>query len=89
MKTEARFLLAIVLMLGVLVGTNLMFPPIVPDQPLPADSLTVEAVSAEDTSGLVIPEIPQAGPATAVEQAAPTIPGQEEAVTVLEDADDL
>ena len=27
MKTEARFLIAIVLMLVVLVGTNLLFPP--------------------------------------------------------------
>lgn len=31
MKTEARFLLAVVLMLGVLVGTNWLFPPIVPE----------------------------------------------------------
>ncbi len=31
MKTEARFLLAVLLMLGVLVGTNRMFPPVVPE----------------------------------------------------------
>ncbi|MEM7417434.1 MAG: membrane protein insertase YidC [Gemmatimonadota bacterium] len=31
MKTEARFLLAVMLMLGVLVGTNRLFPPVVPD----------------------------------------------------------
>ena len=39
MKTEVRFLLAIFLMLGVLVGTNLMFPPIVPDATLLTDSI--------------------------------------------------
>ena len=33
MKTEARFLVAIVLMVGVLVGTNLLFPPVPPDEP--------------------------------------------------------
>ena len=30
MKTEVRFLLAVFMMLGVLVGTNRMFPPVVP-----------------------------------------------------------
>jgi YidC/Oxa1 family membrane protein insertase len=39
MKTEVRFLLAIFLMLGVLVGTNLIFPPMVPDAVLLTDSL--------------------------------------------------
>jgi YidC/Oxa1 family membrane protein insertase len=39
MKTEVRFLLAIFLMLGVLVGTNLMFPPMVPDAVLLTDSI--------------------------------------------------
>ena len=31
MKTEARFLLAVLLMLTVLIGTNRLFPPVVPD----------------------------------------------------------
>lgn len=31
MKTEARFFLAVLLMLGVLVGTNRLFPPVVPE----------------------------------------------------------
>ena len=31
MRTEIRFLLAILLMLGVLIGTNLLFPPVVPE----------------------------------------------------------
>jgi YidC/Oxa1 family membrane protein insertase len=40
MRTEIRFLLAILLMLGVLVGTNLLFPPIVPEEGAPsADSV--------------------------------------------------
>jgi len=32
MRTEVRFLLAIVLMVGVLVGTNLLFPPVPPER---------------------------------------------------------
>ena len=43
MKTEVRFLLAIGLMLVVLVGTNLLFPPAVPDEPLPADTTAAPA----------------------------------------------
>jgi YidC/Oxa1 family membrane protein insertase len=33
MKTEARFLLAVLLMLGVLVATNRLFPPTIPEDP--------------------------------------------------------
>lgn len=82
MKTEARFLLAIVLMLGVLVGTNLLFPPIVPDELLPADSLSTvevgeEAAEAETGSG-VVPEIPRTAGQETAEVAAPTIPGSME-----------
>lgn len=40
MKTEARFLLAVVLMLAVLVGTNRLFPPVVPED-VAADSTAV------------------------------------------------
>jgi YidC/Oxa1 family membrane protein insertase len=74
MKTEVRFLLAIVLMLGVLVGTNLLFPPIVPDEAFPADSLATETGTPPggDTAG--VPEIP--GASTAALDAAPSIPGQ-------------
>jgi YidC/Oxa1 family membrane protein insertase len=79
MKTEARFLLAIVLMLGVLVGTNLMFPPIVPDEPLPGDSLAAETATPEGTGNVVVPEIPQTETAAVAESAAPVIPGQQEA----------
>jgi YidC/Oxa1 family membrane protein insertase len=41
MKTEVRFLLAIVLMLVVLVGTNVLFPPQKPEEGLVADSAAV------------------------------------------------
>jgi len=77
MKTEARFLIAIVLMLGVLVGTNLLFPPIVPDEPLPGDSIAAEAVQIDGEGGVAVPEIPQTDAGTVVEQSPPLIPGQE------------
>ncbi|MCG6957123.1 MAG: membrane protein insertase YidC [Gemmatimonadetes bacterium] len=43
MKTEVRFLLAIVAMLVVLVGTNLLFPPVKPPPGVIPDSATVAA----------------------------------------------
>ena len=42
MRTEVRFLLAIGLMLLVLVGTNLIFPPVVPEEGLRPDSVATE-----------------------------------------------
>ena len=50
MKTEARFLVAVLLMLGVLIGTNRLFPPVVPEGPdAVSDSLagTVEGETDE------------------------------------------
>ncbi|MEX0979817.1 MAG: membrane protein insertase YidC [Gemmatimonadota bacterium] len=44
MKTEVRFLLAIVLMIVILVGTNLLFPPIPPDPAEPGEDAAVEEV---------------------------------------------
>jgi len=56
MKTEARFLLAVLLMLGVLMGTNRMFPPIVPeDALLTGDSLLAEEGTAERSTNPAIP----------------------------------
>ena len=79
MKTELRFLLAIVLMLGVLVGTNLMFPPIVPDELLPTDSLSTLETGEQGREGApgadVVPEIPRPDRQEAAEEAVPTIPG--------------
>lgn len=53
MTSESRFVLAVVLMLGVLVGTSLLFPPSPPD---PAATSTTEAVEnpldAEVPAGL-------------------------------------
>jgi len=55
MRTELRFLLAIVLMVGVLVGTNLLFPPVPPEPPVGPGSDT--AAVAGDTGA------PEAGTA--------------------------
>ena len=60
MNTEARFLIAIVLMLGVLVGTNLIFPPVPPEEGLVADSLsTAPAAGAEDAATSPLPPSPE------------------------------
>ncbi len=78
MNTEVRFLLAILLMLGVLVGTNLVFPPVTPDPVALEDTLPAPAAptgQAEST----LPDLPEAAPAaidSAPEQEGPTIPGQ-------------
>lgn len=48
MRTEIRFLLAILLMVGVLIGTNLLFPPIIPEEGAPAADSVAGAV---DTAG--------------------------------------
>lgn len=75
MKTELRFLLAIVLMLGVLVGTNLLFPPVVPDEAMGPDSTAVVDTSGPAGPEGAAPEVP-----TQPGTGAPTIPGAEEAV---------
>ncbi len=46
MRTEVRFLLAIVLMIVVLVGTNLLFPPVVPEGGPDADTAAVPGDTA-------------------------------------------
>ena len=87
MKTEVRFLLAILLMLGVLVGTNLLFPPVVPEEALlPAAGAVGGGASAADpaanmdgTAAAGVPEIPISG--------APAIPRARDAVTVDPTAD--
>ena len=68
MRTEVRFLLAIVLMIGVLVGTNLLFPPVPPPEVAPG----------EDTSAVEVAEPePVPSPATEVTPAVPDIPSSE------------
>jgi YidC/Oxa1 family membrane protein insertase len=57
MRTEVRFLLAVVLMIGVLVITNVMFPPKPPEDaggPLAGDSAFPAQVT--DSAGLRLPE---------------------------------
>jgi len=57
MSTEIRFLLAVVLMIGVLVITNLMFPPVPPEELpgyVPPDSVLV----AEEGPAAGAPEMP-------------------------------
>lgn len=53
MRTEGRFLIAITLMMGVLVGTNILFPPIVPDEVPAADSTSTDGLG--DAVGATVP----------------------------------
>jgi YidC/Oxa1 family membrane protein insertase len=59
MSTEVRFLLAIGLMLVVLVGTNLLFPPDVPVE-APAADTTTAALERGAAPPAAAPEIPEA-----------------------------
>ena len=64
MNTEARFLLAVVLMLAVLVGGNLLFPPAVPDEEAPpADPALVEEPVPADPEPAPAEPAPQDPPA--------------------------
>lgn len=65
MRTEIRFLLAILLMLGVLIGTNFLFPPVVPEE---------DPAAVENATG---GEEPEAG-AEPDEQTRPAEPPVEE-----------
>jgi len=68
MSTTLRFLLAMGLMLGVLVGTNLLFPPIAPEPAVPLDSIaptTPPTVGPPPGAVPVIPEVPGGQPAAA------------------------
>ena len=70
MRTELRFVLAVGLMFLVLVGTNLLFPPVVPDE-VPTDSTAVEGGS------------PSAGPEATGASPAPTVPPRGTAAPVM------
>jgi YidC/Oxa1 family membrane protein insertase len=77
MRTEIRFLLAVVLMIAVLVVTNLMFPPVPPEQPVvPPVSDSAQVAQPGDTQGLQVPaqgtEIAEAPEPVAQD---PVIPG--------------
>ncbi|MEX2048557.1 MAG: membrane protein insertase YidC [Gemmatimonadota bacterium] len=76
MRTELRFLLAIVMMFVVLVGTNFLFPPVVPEPGTAADTLataTGATGSTADTPGVapVTPQVPGAAGGAVV--AAPSV----------------
>lgn len=85
MRTELRFLLAILLMVGVLVVTNILFPPVLPDEPAAGDVPAVVGVEPEPGD---VPELraPPGGAAqdapTSVTEAAPPVVVPERAVTV-------
>lgn len=56
MRTEFRFVLAIALMFLVLMGTNRLFPPVIPEETLSPDS------SVADSGGGVVADDPDGGP---------------------------
>jgi YidC/Oxa1 family membrane protein insertase len=58
MKTEVRFLLAIALMLLVLVGTNLLFPPLPSEEGVAPVDTAAAPVPDEDSTGPRAPVIP-------------------------------
>ncbi len=55
MKTESRFLLAVLLMLGVLIGTNRLFPPIIPEGGELVDSTAAEPPPVEAETAPTLP----------------------------------
>jgi YidC/Oxa1 family membrane protein insertase len=61
MRQEARFLLAIALMIGVLVTTNILFPPVPPEEPLatgPDSAVVAGERGAEAAPGGVFTPLP-------------------------------
>lgn len=76
MKDTGRFLLAIVLMIGVIITTNLLFPPVPAEQPgAVADSTaTSEDVTPDAAPGVIAPR-DSAAPSPADSQAPPPLAG--------------
>jgi YidC/Oxa1 family membrane protein insertase len=78
MSSSLRFLLAMVLMLGVLVGTNFLFPPVVPEPAVPPDSAVTASpptIGPPPDATPVIPDAP--GVSTPVVGDAAQIPAEE------------
>jgi len=73
MKQEVRFLLAITLMILVLVGTNLWFPPIPPEELVEPGADSLAAVASPPGEALRVPA--QAGAAPEVDTTVPAIAG--------------
>lgn len=87
MKTEVRFLLAIGLMLVVLIGTNLLFPPAKPDTAAVSDSTAVErpTESPDAARDPVLPPSVTGQADTAVSGAVvPSAPDVEEMMVAVE-----
>ena len=81
MRTEARFALAVFLMLIVLVGTNRLFPPIVPEDALSGDSVSADSIGESAPGGrATLPELPVAAPAPAIPSGAAAASGPEPGV---------
>ena len=68
MKQEARFLLAITLMILVLVGTNLLFPPIPPEELVEPGADPVAAVASPPGEAFRVPPIAGGAQPTAAGQ---------------------
>jgi YidC/Oxa1 family membrane protein insertase len=84
MSTTLRFMLAMGLMLLVLVGTNLLFPPIAPEPAVPLDSIaptTPPTIGPPPGAEPVIPSVPGGQPTTAALDTLPQIEA-EQLVTV-------
>ena len=73
MKTQLRLMVAIFLMVGVMVVTNRLFPPIIPEAPDPA---TVAEEQAPGPTETVPAEVPQAevGPSVTIPEGAQAVP---------------
>ena len=78
MKDTGRFFLAIVLMIGVIIATNKLFPPIVPERPeVAGDSLSVDSSGTAEAPlaapGVTLQAPPAADSGAAVPAAAPAV----------------
>ena len=71
MRTELRFVMAIALMMGVLVATNILFPPIVPDDPVPETPAAAETAPAQDDPEANESTLPPALPPQVSEEEVP------------------
>jgi len=80
MRTEIRFLLAVVLMIAVLVITNLLFPPVPPEEPLPPpDSESAEVTPPVDSLESEVQDVGGQAPGNPVAQD-PVIPDRSDSV---------
>ncbi|NNF27604.1 MAG: membrane protein insertase YidC [Gemmatimonadetes bacterium] len=79
MRTEFRFVVAIALMMGVLVATNILFPPIVPDDPVPEAPAAAETPPPAGDPEAAEPSLPPSLPPQVSES---DLPAEEEEPSV-------